>query len=69
MTPRPETGDVVILKKPHPCGSVRFEVVRTGADFKLRCCGCGSTVLLDHDALKKRIRRKEDGNAVKAEKE
>lgn len=54
-----ETGDTVTLKKKHPCGSDRFTVVRTGADYKLRCLGCGSTILLDHDAMKKRMRRRE----------
>ena len=55
-----ECGEIVTLKKKHPCGSARFEVVRTGADYKLRCCGCGSMVILDHDTLKKRLRGKEE---------
>ena len=39
-------GDIVRLKKPHPCGSSEWEVLRTGADFRLRCCGCGHLVLV-----------------------
>ena len=34
-------GDTLVMKKPHPCGSVRWLVLRTGADFRLRCAVCG----------------------------
>lgn len=34
-------GDILTMKKQHPCGSKEFKVTRTGADFKLECCGCG----------------------------
>ncbi len=50
-------GDVVEMKKPHPCGSTRWEIVRTGADWKIRCLGCGRTVLLLPDELGRRVRR------------
>ena len=36
-------GDVLVLKKNHPCGACRWEVLRIGADFKLRCTGCGGS--------------------------
>ncbi len=38
-------GDVLNMKKSHPCGSNRWEVLRIGADFKLRCLGCGREVM------------------------
>ena len=38
-------GDILIMKKTHPCGSTRWQVTRTGADFKLRCLGCGREVM------------------------
>ncbi len=48
-------GDVVRTRKPHPCGSDLWTVIRTGADIKLRCQGCGHIVMLDRVAfLKKR---------------
>lgn len=59
-----EAGDRVVLKKAHPCGGLEWEVVRAGADFKLRCLTCGRVVLLDHDTLKKRMRRKLDKETV-----
>ena len=34
-------GDIVQTKKPHPCGGVRWEIVRTGSDWKIRCLTCG----------------------------
>ena len=34
-------GDRLKMKKAHPCGSTEWEVLRIGADFRLRCCGCG----------------------------
>ena len=40
-----QVGDVLTMKKQHPCGSSRWLVTRTGADFKLRCCGCGHEVM------------------------
>ena len=37
--------DIVEMKKEHPCGSRRWEVLRVGMDLKLRCCGCGHEVM------------------------
>ena len=44
---RAEVGDVVVMKKPHPCGGNLWEVVRTGADVKIKCLKCGRVVMLD----------------------
>lgn len=52
---------VVETKKPHPCGGKLWEIVRTGADFKIRCLGCGRVVMLSPDELKKRVRRIAEG--------
>lgn len=56
-------GDIVTLKKPHPCGSYDWEVIRIGADLKLQCVGCGRVVMLDRPTVIKRmksIKHKED---------
>ena len=50
-------GTVVETKKPHPCGGVLWEIVRTGADDKIKCLTCGRVVVLLPDELKKRVRR------------
>lgn len=49
-------GDVVQLRKPHPCGSFEWEVVRLGADIGLRCRVCGRRVLLERRTLEKRLK-------------
>lgn len=42
-----EVGDIVQLKKQHPCGSKEWEIIRVGADFKLKCCGCGHLIMVE----------------------
>lgn len=49
-------GDEVILRKPHPCGSYRWRVIRLGADIGIRCVQCGRRVLLERRALEKRVK-------------
>ena len=39
-------GDIVEMKKQHPCGSHEFEVIRVGADIKIKCTGCGRIVMI-----------------------
>ncbi len=48
--------DVVRLRKPHPCGSHEWIVVRIGADIGLRCLTCGRRVLLPRRTLEKRLK-------------
>ena len=50
-------NDIVEMKKPHPCGSDRWLVLRTGMDFRLRCCGCGHEVLLPRSKAEKSIKK------------
>ena len=50
------TGDVLRLKKAHPCGSNLWEVVRLGADIGLRCQRCGRHVLLQRSYLERRVK-------------
>jgi hypothetical protein len=52
-------GDRVTLKKPHPCGSKDFIIMRTGADFRIKCAGCGHEVWITRPNLEKRIRKVE----------
>jgi hypothetical protein len=49
-------GDVVRLKKPHPCGGVDWRVVRLGADIGLKCVTCGRRVLLPRRDLERRMK-------------
>ncbi len=49
-------GDIVRLKKPHPCGSSEWEVVRVGMDFKLKCLGCGHLIMVPRKLVEKNCR-------------
>ena len=50
-------GDRVVLKKPHACGENLWEIVRVGADIKLKCAGCGRVVMLDRLEFLKRAKK------------
>ncbi|MBR4655073.1 MAG: DUF951 domain-containing protein [Oscillospiraceae bacterium] len=50
-------GDTLTMKKQHPCGSDRWLVLRIGADFRLRCLGCGREVLGPRQKFEKQIRK------------
>jgi hypothetical protein len=49
-------GDTVRLKKPHPCGSYDWEIVRVGADIRIKCLKCAHTVLIERTILERRIK-------------
>jgi len=51
------TGDVLQTKKTHPCGSNRFDVLRVGMDFKIRCQGCGREIMLPRVKIEKNIKK------------
>ena len=50
-------GDILEMKKNHPCGSRTFEVLRIGMDFRLRCTGCGHEMMLPRLRAEKNIRK------------
>ncbi|MGL4796587.1 MAG: DUF951 domain-containing protein [Paraclostridium sp.] len=50
-------GDIVELKKQHPCGSKDFEIMRVGMDIKIKCTKCERVVMLDRPTLEKRIKK------------
>jgi hypothetical protein len=50
-------GDIVQMKKDHPCGSKEWEVIRIGADIKIKCCGCGRLVMLPRVKFEKDVKK------------
>lgn len=48
-----EVGDIVKLKKPHPCGNYEWEILRVGMDFRLKCMGCGHIVMISRKIVEK----------------
>ena len=51
-----EVGDIVKLKKQHPCGSSEWEILRVGADFRLKCRGCGHMIMVPRKLVEKNVR-------------
>ena len=49
-------GDIVKLKKPHPCGSSEWEILRVGAELRLKCMGCGHQVMVKRTLVEKNDR-------------
>ena len=52
-----EVGDIVKLKKPHPCGSHEWEILRVGADFRLKCIGCGHQIMIARTLVEKNTKQ------------
>jgi hypothetical protein len=49
-------GDILVMKKEHPCGSKEWEVLRTGADIRIKCMGCGHQVMSPRKNVEKNIK-------------
>ena len=63
-----EVGDIVKMKKKHPCGSFEWEILRVGADFRLKCMGCGHQIMIARKLVEKNTlapRRKTGGQKTK----
>ncbi len=67
VPPQIGVGDVVQLRKPHPCGNDVWHVTRIGADIGLQCKGCGRRVMLDRIVFERRLRRVMETSAESAE--
>lgn len=52
-----QLGDIVETRKPHPCGGTRFQIVRTGMDFRMVCLTCQKEIWVTRPKLEKRIKR------------
>lgn len=51
-----QVGDILKMKKQHPCGSAEWEVLRIGADFRLKCMGCGHQIMIPRVKAEKNVR-------------
>lgn len=52
-----QVGDILEMKKAHPCGANRFSVLRVGMDFRIRCEGCGREVLVPRQKIERHIKK------------
>ena len=60
MTTEPKSyqlGDIVEMKKPHPCGTNAMEIIRMGMDIRIKCTGCRHSVLIPRSKFEKRMKK------------
>ncbi|CAM4320875.1 DUF951 domain-containing protein [Lacicoccus alkaliphilus] len=60
-----ELNDIVEMKKQHPCGNSNFQIIRMGADIKIKCTECARTIMMTRRDFEKRMKRiitKKNGN-------
>ena len=50
-------GSIVIMKKPHPCGANKWEIVRVGTDIKIKCIECGRMIMLPRIDFNKKLKK------------
>ena len=50
-------GSIVIMKKQHPCGTNRWEIIRIGTDIKIKCLACGRTIMLPRIEFNKKLKK------------
>lgn len=62
MPIRLDVGDIVELKKKHPCGGRRFEILYAGMDFRIKCLTCGTQMRMPRRNLEKRVTGIEESN-------
>ena len=60
-----QVGNIVKLKKQHPCGSHEWEVLRIGADFRMKCTGCGHQIMIPRRTLEKSVKEVKVANEKK----
>lgn len=56
-----DIGDIITLKKGHPCGENKWEILRKGVDIKLKCLGCERQIMIPRIDFEKRVRKIKDG--------
>ena len=57
MADKFDVGDVIRMKKPHPCGSYEWEILRVGADFRLKCAVCCNQIMVSRKLVEKNTRQ------------
>ncbi|HIE12434.1 MAG TPA: DUF951 domain-containing protein [Desulfotomaculum sp.] len=53
-----QVGTIVHLRKRHPCGCEEWEILRTGVDIRLKCCGCGRVILIPREKFLRSLKTK-----------
>jgi len=56
-------GSIVIMKKDHPCGTNKWEIIRLGADIKIKCLNCGRTIMIPRIEFNRKLKKVIDDEA------
>ena len=57
MSQKYKLGSIVMMKKPHPCGTNEWEITRVGTDIKIKCISCKRTIMLPRIEFNKKIKK------------
>ena len=60
-----EIGDIVEMKKPHPCGTNKWQITRVGVDIKIKCVNCKREIMMDRLEFDKKLKKKIGGTNEK----
>ena len=60
-----EIGDIVEMKKPHPCGTNKWQITRVGVDIKIKCVNCNREIMMDRLEFDKKLKKKIGGTNEK----
>ena len=52
-----DAGDIIKMKKKHPCGSSEWEILKAGADIKMKCLGCGHEIIIKRSLAQKNTKK------------
>ncbi|PWA06716.1 DUF951 domain-containing protein [Pueribacillus theae] len=52
-----DLNDIVVMKKPHPCGENRWQIIRLGADIRIKCTGCDHSVLMSRKEFTRKMKK------------
>lgn len=55
--PEYQLHSIVMMKKPHPCGTNEWEIIRVGADIKIKCVNCGRSIMLSRVEFNKKMKK------------
>lgn len=58
-------GSIVIMRKQHPCGTNKWEIIRMGADIKIKCLNCGRSIMLPRIEFNKKLKKVVDSDEEK----
>ncbi|MBR5347642.1 MAG: DUF951 domain-containing protein [Lachnospiraceae bacterium] len=63
-----QVGEIIVLKRGHPCGANEWQILRVGMDFRLKCMGCGRQIMVPRKLVEKNLRMPKEKKKESGEK-